>query len=322
MKKSPIVARPAAVESPRHLPLVDVIVDARTELFELAVRSGLKVLETMPEESFAGSLSRRCGMPTTAANSTSPAAARTCVTRPSGGSSSTLSSRRTGSCTPSPPSGERPPSCDISGAIRIASRSAITADRLRRRPRHLPLEGLCPWRSAPHDNALGHGISPPLRPAHPAAGLRAHPAVGLSVQRLSNRAGRAGATLPRCALDRTPIHRPDRADDHHGDRHDVGLPSVRGGHDRRPDPFGSPSGVGHARLRLLMTTELLRHDRRPRRRGRPRLRSDVPRSRRASPSQRASSPYAPPKDEGRRRSRADGPLIDHWPRTGIPLRAP
>jgi hypothetical protein len=63
MKKSPIVARPAAVESPRHLPLVDVIVDARTELFELAVRSGLKVLETMPEESFAGSLSRRCGMP-------------------------------------------------------------------------------------------------------------------------------------------------------------------------------------------------------------------------------------------------------------------
>jgi hypothetical protein len=50
MKKSRIVAHPVAVESPRHLPLVDLLVDARTELFELAVRSGLKVLETMLEE--------------------------------------------------------------------------------------------------------------------------------------------------------------------------------------------------------------------------------------------------------------------------------
>jgi transposase-like protein len=50
MKKSRIVALPAGVESPRHLPLVDLLVDARTELFELAVRSGLKVLTTMLEE--------------------------------------------------------------------------------------------------------------------------------------------------------------------------------------------------------------------------------------------------------------------------------
>ena len=53
MKKSRTVARPTAVESPRHLPLVD----ARTELFELAVRSGLKVLETMLEEDRTA----RCG---------------------------------------------------------------------------------------------------------------------------------------------------------------------------------------------------------------------------------------------------------------------
>ena len=50
MKKSRTIAHPTAVESPRHLPLVDLLVDARTELFELAVRSGLKVLETMLEE--------------------------------------------------------------------------------------------------------------------------------------------------------------------------------------------------------------------------------------------------------------------------------
>lgn len=50
MKKSRTVPHPGAVESPRHLPLVDLLVDARTELFELAVRSGLKVLATMLEE--------------------------------------------------------------------------------------------------------------------------------------------------------------------------------------------------------------------------------------------------------------------------------
>jgi putative transposase len=36
--------------SQRHLPLVDLLVDTRTELFELAIRSGLKVLDTMLEE--------------------------------------------------------------------------------------------------------------------------------------------------------------------------------------------------------------------------------------------------------------------------------
>ena len=50
MRESRTVRRPIAVETPRHLPLVDLLVDARTELFELAVRSGMKVLETMLEE--------------------------------------------------------------------------------------------------------------------------------------------------------------------------------------------------------------------------------------------------------------------------------
>jgi putative transposase len=52
MKKSRTVSTPTAVESPRvrHLSLVDLLVDTRTELLELAVRSGLEVLETMLEE--------------------------------------------------------------------------------------------------------------------------------------------------------------------------------------------------------------------------------------------------------------------------------
>ena len=50
MKQSRTVVHAPGVECPRHLPLVDLLVDARSELFELAVRSGLKVLETMLEE--------------------------------------------------------------------------------------------------------------------------------------------------------------------------------------------------------------------------------------------------------------------------------
>lgn len=53
MKQSPTVVRSHQDDSrsaQRHLPLVDLLVDTRTELFELAVRSGLKVLETMLEE--------------------------------------------------------------------------------------------------------------------------------------------------------------------------------------------------------------------------------------------------------------------------------
>lgn len=51
MKKSCIrrpIPQPAA--SVRHLPLVDLLVDTRTELFELAMRSGLRVFTTMLEE--------------------------------------------------------------------------------------------------------------------------------------------------------------------------------------------------------------------------------------------------------------------------------
>ena len=41
------------------------------------------------------------------------------------------------------------------------------------------------------------------------------------------------------------------------DRRDVGLPTVRGSDDRRPDPLGAPPGLGHARLRHLMSASAL-----------------------------------------------------------------
>ena len=51
-RESRTVDRSHQVDSPthRHLPLVDLLVDTRTELMELAITSGLKVLETMLEE--------------------------------------------------------------------------------------------------------------------------------------------------------------------------------------------------------------------------------------------------------------------------------
>jgi len=51
MKKSRIASPVPHTESPlRHLPLVDLLVDTKTELLELALRSGLKVFATMLED--------------------------------------------------------------------------------------------------------------------------------------------------------------------------------------------------------------------------------------------------------------------------------
>lgn len=59
MKKSRTIPSCAGGESPvsRTLPLVDLLVDTQTELFDLAIRSGLRVLETMLEEDRTA----RCG---------------------------------------------------------------------------------------------------------------------------------------------------------------------------------------------------------------------------------------------------------------------
>ena len=52
MKKSRTVRPPAGVESPttRRLPLVELLINTEAELFDLAVRSGLQVLDAMLEE--------------------------------------------------------------------------------------------------------------------------------------------------------------------------------------------------------------------------------------------------------------------------------
>ena len=57
-RESRTVDRAGQVDSSlqRHLPLVDVLVDTRAELMELAVASGLQVLHTMLEDDSDGDL--------------------------------------------------------------------------------------------------------------------------------------------------------------------------------------------------------------------------------------------------------------------------
>src|SRR5436309_5285058 len=50
---------PQAESRLRHLPLVDLLVDTRTELLELALRSGLKVFSAMLEEDRTAICGRR-----------------------------------------------------------------------------------------------------------------------------------------------------------------------------------------------------------------------------------------------------------------------
>jgi hypothetical protein len=60
-RESHTIDRSHQVDAPaqRHLPLVDLLVDTRAELMELAVASGLKVLTTMLEEPFSALPGRR-----------------------------------------------------------------------------------------------------------------------------------------------------------------------------------------------------------------------------------------------------------------------
>jgi hypothetical protein len=56
------------------------------------------------------------------------------------------------------------------------------------------------WRCASHDDAHGHGVSPPLRPTHSPARLRAHPAVGVSREHVPDRSRGPRADPAHCTL--------------------------------------------------------------------------------------------------------------------------
>ena len=80
MKKSHIDRPVPQDESPlRHLPLVDLLVDTRSELFDLALRSGLQVFAAMMEEDRTAICGRRYAMsPTSRRAARAPRRVKSC----------------------------------------------------------------------------------------------------------------------------------------------------------------------------------------------------------------------------------------------------
>ena len=104
--------------------------------------------------------------------------------------------------------------------------------------------------AAANDDAVGDGVSAPLRPTHSAARLRAHPAVGLSREHLSRGPRGARPDPARHTSAGGPIHARDRGGDHRdGDCRDVGVSAVRRRDDRRADPLGAPPRDRHMEFR-------------------------------------------------------------------------
>ena len=104
------------------------------------------------------------------------------------------------------------------------------------------VEGLRPWRPAPHDDALRDGVSPALRPTHSAARLRPHPPVGVSREHLPRRP--RGPSRAPCSPHRTAGagRRRDRTDDDRAPRPvRRGRVRVRRRDDPRADPLGAPT---------------------------------------------------------------------------------
>ena len=127
--------------------------------------------------------------------------------------------------------------------------------RLRWRPRDLSLEGLRPRRSASHDDAHRDGVSATLRAARAAARLRAHSAVWLSRQSLSNRAPRARPTF--CSR-RTP----PPADDRRRPRRRWACPRCGAPDDRRAHPHGARNSRRPLSASTPHDARARRHDRR------------------------------------------------------------
>ena len=118
------------------------------------------------------------------------------------------------------------------------------------------LQGLRPWRPAPHDDAHRDGVSPPLRPTHSPARLRAHPAVGISREHLPGRPRGARADPARHTLAAAPATDATAPTTTDAPRpRDVGVSAVRRRDDRRADPLGAPPRDRHVELRYLMSTD-------------------------------------------------------------------
>jgi hypothetical protein len=119
-----------------------------------------------------------------------------------------------------------------------------------REARHLLLERLRPWRPAPHDDAIDHGVSAALGPAHPAARLCAHSSIGISGEPLSRRTCRSGAHAARSV---GRVHHDAIDGNPHVNGSDVVVPSLRRRDGPGPNPLRAPAQDDRRRFRFVMT---------------------------------------------------------------------
>ena len=128
--------------------------------------------------------------------------------------------------------------------------------RLRRRPGFISVEGLRAREPVVDDDAVGDGVSPPLRPTHSPAWFRSHPTVGVSGEHLSRGPRGTRTDAPRHTSSGGRDGRAHDADHRHVTPRLVGVSPMRRRDDRRADPLGDPPRDGHMEFRHLMSPSL------------------------------------------------------------------
>ena len=105
-----------------------------------------------------------------------------------------------------------------------------------------------------HDDAVGDGVSPPLRPTHSPAWFRSHPTVRVSREHLSRGPRGTRTDAPRHTSSGGRIDgRAHDADHRHVTPRLVGVSPMRRRDDHRADPLGDPPRDRHMEFRYLMS---------------------------------------------------------------------
>ncbi len=144
--------------------------------------------------------------------------------------------------------------------------------------------------AASHDDAHRHGVSPPLRPTHPAARLRAHPPVGISREHLPGRPRGPRADRARHTRAAGADSRRDHAGDHRRPQTRATWACPRCGAAMIVGPILSALHLATVTWSFDTLMSLrLRQSRRLRPRDRPRLGRRCASTRRSRPAQRHST---------------------------------
>src|SRR5262249_43237081 len=94
----------------------------------------------------------------------------------------------------------------VPGSIHTSNRDLQPSTPcIRRRTRHLPMEGLRPWRQTAEDDIARNGVPAPVLPPYPTPRIRSDPPLRIPGQPLSHR---PASPLPRVAGNAAETARP------------------------------------------------------------------------------------------------------------------